>query len=92
MSGGGGGGHGEYRFKWVGCADGFLGTARFIRVLVAGSGQVVERDVVVGLRGQLDQVDGAFALLLAGRDLRLTAFVADGPIQTEPLPQQGVVH
>ena len=46
----------------------------------------------MGLRRQLDQVDGAFAFLLAGRDLRLTAFVADGPIQTEPLPQQGVVH
>jgi len=85
-------GGGEYRFKWVGCADGFLGSVRFILVVLVASGQIVERDVVVRLRGQLDEVDGAFSLLLAGRDLRLSAFVADGPIQTEPLPQQSVVH
>ena len=63
---------------------------RFWRVfLVVGCWEKIESGIVVRLRRQFDKVHGRLALLLAGRDLR--PFVANPSIETEALPQHGVV-
>lgn len=57
-------------------------------VLAAGRKRV-QRNVIVRLRGQLDEVNCGFTLLLRGGDLR--SVLADGAVQAEPLPQHGIV-
>lgn len=73
-----------YRFKRIRRAVVLVGS-------VAPGRNVIGGNVVMRLRRELDKVHRGLSFLLGGADPGL-AFPTDGPVQAQPLPEEGVVH